>query len=379
MKITVSKNEFYNKLKMVGKVVGSSKTMPQVENFLFEIGPYFIVTGSDISGIISGRISTVAIENPEGYTIKLLAEKTIMNALKELPEQPIEVNINEKSLRIIVSYKNGNQDGDGSFEIQGRDAAAFPEIKVDDERTEVCIEKSVLIEGFRSVMSFVASDELRPVMNGICFESKSDNLVFVATDAQKLSLREYSVTDYPEFSSIIPAKAAKLITDILSESKDDEMHVSISNKNISVETETYTMVYRLVEGRYPAYRNVIPKTHNTSIKISSEEIQSVIRRVSVFANRSSLLLVMDVDSGVIRINAEDVDFSVSANETLFAEVIGEPMKIGFHAGRLNDVLSSCTSSDDCIIELIDSSKAAIIRPVGVDGVTLLIMPMLINN
>jgi len=378
MKITVSKNEFYNKLKMVGKVVGSSKTMPQVENFLFVIGTDFIVTGSDISGIISGKVSTVAIENPKGVTIKLLVEKTIMNALKELPEQPIEITIDERTLRIVVAYKNGNKDGDGVFAIQGKDASAFPEMKIDDERTEVRIKKSVLIEGFRSVMSFVANDELRPVMGGICFESKADNLVFVATDGNMLSLREYQVEDYPEFSSIVPAKAAKLITDILSESKEEEMHVSISNKNISVETETYTMVYRLVEGRYPAYRNVLPKTHNTSIKVSSEEIQSVIRRVSVFANRNSLLLVMDINSGIIRINAEDVDFSVSANETLFAEVVGEPVKIGFHAGRLNEVLGSCTS-DDCIIELIDANKAAIIRPVGVDGVTLLIMPMLINN
>lgn len=378
MKITVSKNEFYNKLKMVDKVVNSSKTMPQVENFLFIIGTNFVVTGSDISGIISGKVGTVSIENPKGTTIKLLAEKTIMNALKELPEQPIEVNINENSLRIIVSYKNGNQDGDGSFELQGKDAAAFPEMKVDDERTDVRIEKSILIEGFRSVISFVASDELRPVIGGICFEAKTDNLVFVATDGNMLSLREYPVEDYPDFSVIVPAKAAKLITYILSESKEEEMHVCISNKNISVVTETYTMVYRLVEGRYPAYRNVLPKTHNTSIKVSSEEIQSVIRRVSLFANRNSLLLVIDINSGVIKINAEDVDFSVSANETLFAEVVGEPVKIGFHAGRLNEVLGSCTS-DDCTIDLIDANKAAIIRPVGIEGVTLLIMPMLINN
>lgn len=378
MKITVQKNEFYNKLKMVGKVVGSSKTMPQVENFLFVIGTDFIVTGSDISGIISGKVSTVAIENPKGATIKLLVEKTIMNALKELPEQPIEITIDERTLRITVSYKNGNKDGDGVFTIQGKDAAAFPEMKIDDERTEVRIEKSVLIEGFRSVMSFVANDELRPVMGGICFESKTDNLVFVATNSHILSLREYPVSEYPEFSSIVPAKAAKLITDILSESKEEEIQVSISNKNISVNTENYSMTYRQVEGRYPAYRNVIPKTHNTSVKVSSEEIQAVIRRVSVFANSSSHLLIMNVNSGNLQVNAEDVDYSVSANETLSAEVVGNPLKIGLHAGNMNEVLGSCTS-DDCTIELIDASKAAIIRPVGIDGVTLLIMPMLINN
>lgn len=377
MKITVSKNEFYNKLKMVGKVVGSSKTMPQVENFLFSIGNGFNVQGSDISGIISGNVTTISINNPNNKVITLLVEKTIMNALKELPEQPIEISIDERTLRIVVAYKNGNKDGDGVFAIQGKDAAAFPEMKIDDERTEVRIEKSVLIEGFRSVMSFVANDELRPVMSGIYFESKTDNLIFVATNSHILSLREYPA-EYPEFSSIVPAKAAKLITDILSESKEEEINVSISNKNISVNTESYTMTYRQVEGRYPAYRNVLPKTHNTSIKVSSEEIQAVIRRVSVFANSSSHLLIMNVNSGNLQVNAEDVDYSVSANETLSAEVVGNPVKIGFHAGNMNEVLGSCTS-DDCMIELIDATKAAIIRPVGVDGVTLLIMPMIINN
>lgn len=372
MKITVSKNEFYNKLKMVGKLVGSSKTLPAVENFLFDISEQFVITGSDVSGVISGVVETISIERDSTKPVKFLVDKTLIVALKEMAEQPIELIIDEKKLNITVKYHNGE------FAIQGGSIDAFPIMKICDDHVTILLERRTLIEGIKSVLPFVANDELRPAMNGIYMQYSAGSLAFVATDATMLSVREYTDIEFPDFGSIIPAKAAKMMLDVLNESKDEVMDISIGSKNITISTDIYTLVYRLIEGRYPNFRAVIPKNHDSKLTINTEEFISTVRRVSVFANRNSSLLKLKINGNVINVDAEDTDFSVSASETIFAEYEGNPIHIGFHATRLADVLGVVTSSD-CQMKFVDATRAAIIQPVGLEGVTLLIMPMLINN
>lgn len=376
MKITVSKTELYNKLKTVGRIIQRTNTLPQCDYFMFNIvNNELEITGSDSSGIIRGKVNLVDIENPSSLSLKFLVDKPIMEAVKELSEQPIVIEIDEKTFHVKVCYKNGVFDG--GFEMQGCSSDAFPAIVMDDEPISISLERSILLEGLKSALPFIANDTLRPVMNGVYIHSKDDKIIFVATDSNILSLREYPIA-FPEFGTIIPGKTAKMITDIIGESKESQIKISISSKNISVITESYTLIYRLIEGRYPNYRGVIPKEFKSSSTVNISEIKSALSRVIVFANKNSILTTIDVNAGAIQINAQDIDYSTSAAETIFCEFDGDPVKIGFNGNKLIETLSAI-SSEECVIELTDPSRAAIIHPVGVEGVTLLIMPLTINN
>lgn len=368
MKITVSKRELYNKLKMVDKLVGPSKTLPILENYLFHVeNGEMIITGSDASGMIQARVELVSVDTTE--VKKFIVDKTLYAALPELADQPIELIIDDKN-HITVNYANGK------FEIQAMDATAYPTLTMPNESDTHLINRKQLIEGIRTVIPFVANDELRPVMNGVYIESAENKLTFVATDAHVLACREYEYA-LPEFGCIVPAKAAKIILSIIGEYSEEQVKVITSFKNISVKTETYTITYRLIEGRYPKYRNVIPKSHEMVIGIEKAEFLSLIKRVSVFSNVNSKLLKIDFNSSVINVFAQDIDYSISANETMFANFAGS-ITIGFHALRLAEIIIA-VETESCDIKLIDPSRAAIINPVGVEGVTLLIMPMTINS
>lgn len=373
MKIKVSKNELYGVLKMTGKVVGPHKTVPMFENYMLVIDENgFTITGSDSSGMIVGKVETISIEDRE--PIKILVDKTLFTALGELSEQPIEIVVDVKRMHLVVNYHNG------VFELQGSDAVAYPQLTIANDPILVSFPKQQLIEGMKTVIPFVASDELRPIMSGIYIEFKEGRLSFVSTDTHILALREYISDLAPEqqFGAVIPTKASKVILSVISENKTDDILAKISNKNIGIETEKYTLTYRLIEGKFPNYRNVIPKTYETKITLNTDDFISVIRRISVFSNASSRILKMKVNAGVIRIAAEDIDYSISAKETIFSEVEGNPINIGFNSVCLAEILGAI-NTETCEFKLIDASRAGIIHPIGTDGITLLIMPMLINK
>ena len=366
MKLKVSKNELYNKLKMVSKVVGPHKTLPVLENYMFDVSDKLVIIGSDGEGLITANIDLIECTGAS----KFIVDRTLFNALAELPEQPIEIVVDEK-LHITVNYSNGQ------FEIQGRDADTYPLLTSGNDPITVSVVRKELIEGLKTVLPFTANDELRPVMNGVYVDSKDGKLAFVSTDANVLALREYE-TGEDTFSANIPVKACKIIISILSEYADDNVSIVVSNKTVSIETDKYSCVYRLIEGRYPNYRNVIPKDHITDVEFDRSEFLGLLKRVSLFSNISSKLLKLQISEGSIRIDAQDIDFSISATETIFVDVQGEPMTIGFNASRLIDMIGSITS-DKCILRLLAPERAGIILPVDIDGVTLLIMSMIINS
>jgi len=367
MKITVSKNELLKKLLMVRKIITTSKTTPDLEFFKFDCGEHLRVTGSDINGSITASIDC-KIENLELFTL-LIDAKIMIDALKELSEQPIEIDV--KGSKVTVIYHNG------TFELIGGNANSYPVVTIPEDAFPIVIEKQKLIDGIKSVSLFTATDELRPVMSGVNIQSKDGVLTFVATDATKLGIHEYE-SDYPDFSSIIPKKTAKLICDLISEMKEDTLTLTISSKNISLNTGVYSLIYRLIEGRYPNFRGVIPQNNPIELQTNRSDLMGCIRRISVFSNKNTSLIKLDLSSDSLKINSQDIDFSLAAEELLKVDYSGDPLTIGFSGTALLEVLGSI-SSEECLLTFSTPGKAALVTPMGVEGITLLIMPTLVNN
>ncbi len=366
MKITVSKNELYNKLRTVGKIIQPNKNVPALENFKLECGEELRVTGADISGSISAIINC---QKEVGSFTFLIDAKTILSALKEIPQQQIIIEVT--GTRIIVKYSNGE------FELTGYDSSAFPIIAIPDDASEIGVDKQTLLEGIKSVMPFTANDELRPVMNGVNFQSKDNKLTFVATDATKLGVHEYNF-DSVEFNSIVPKKTAKIIHDMVSELDADMVTLIVSNKNIALNTGTYSLIYRLIEGHFPNFRGVIPTNNHISLQINRNDLMSAISRVSVFASRNTYLIKLQLDNDVLNITSQDVDFGLASKETIPVDYNGESLSIGFNGNTLLEVLGTI-NTEECLMTFSNAQKAALVTPVGVTGVTLLLMPLLINN
>jgi len=363
--IKVQKSELHAKLRLVGRITQPGKVNPATEQFLISAGGNSLrVTGTDIFGSMSASVSCVEVSQEAEFCIDA---KKMLDALAELPDQPLTIHVND--FRVTVQYASGQ------FEIATHDEALFPQYALDSKVTNFTLKKQIFADGIRQTIGCVANDELRPVMNGIFVELKNDKLSFVATNANILALCEFDFETVIEVSAIVPARAVKLISAILAVC-DEEIEVGISEKFISIRSGGYTFNYRLIDGRFPNFRAVIPQTEK-SVIVHKPTLLGALKRAALFANQSSLLIELNLNNNILTVKCEDIDYIRSAKEDVSVDYTDEKFAIGFNANFLINLISS-VDTEVCTLHFSYPDKAALITP-DTSGVTLLIMPMMLKS
>ena len=375
MRFTVSSSALSSKLNMLAKVIGSKNSLPILDCFLFQVANgEMSITASDSDNVIK---STLALTDHDGEGEFCVPNRVILDALKELPEQPLHFDVDAagEAVAIKIVYQNG------LYNFTGQSAEEYPRTQsMNDACTTVSLPTEMLINNISRSLFATANDELRPVMNGIYFDLTADALAIVASDGHKL-VRSQNVTIKSESPSAfnLPKKPASLLKNILSKDGDDAI-IKFDDRSAEIQFTDGVMRCRLIDGRYPNYNSVIPNNPN-EVTVDRRGLQSALRRVLPFASESSQLIRFHIESGRFEVSSEDIDFSTSAKEQLSCEYNGSPISIGFKGSSLMEILSNLTS-DNIIIQLADPSRAGIIVPAEQpenEDILMLIMPMLLND
>lgn len=375
MRFTVSSSALSSKLNMLAKVIGSKNSLPILDCFLFQVANgEMSITASDSDNVIK---STLALTDHDGEGEFCVPNRVILDALKELPEQPLHFDVDAagEAVAIKIVYQNG------LYNFTGQSAEEYPRTQsMNDACTTVSLPTEMLINNISRSLFATANDELRPVMNGIYFDLTADALAIVASDGHKL-VRSKNFTIKSESPSAfnLPKKPASLLKNILSKDGDDAI-IKFDDRSAEIQFTDGVMRCRLIDGRYPNYNSVIPNNPN-EVTVDRRGLQSALRRVLPFANESSQLIRFHIESGRFEVSSEDIDFSTSAKEQLSCEYNGSPISIGFKGSSLMEILSNLTS-DNIIIQLADPSRAGIIVPAEQpenEDILMLIMPMLLND
>lgn len=375
MRFTVSSSALSSKLNMLAKVIGSKNSLPILDCFLFQVANgEMSITASDSDNVIK---STLALTDHDGEGEFCVPNRVILDALKELPEQPLHFDVDAagEAVAIKIVYQNG------LYNFTGQSAEEYPRTQsMNDACTTVSLPTEMLINNISRSLFATANDELRPVMNGIYFDLTADALAIVASDGHKL-VRSKNFTIKSESPSAfnLPKKPASLLKNILSKDGDDAI-IKFDDRSAEIQFTDGVMRCRLIDGRYPNYNSVIPNNPN-EVTVDRRGLQSALRRVLPFASESSQLIRFHIESGRFEVSSEDIDFSTSAKEQLSCEYNGSPISIGFKGSSLMEILSNLTS-DNIIIQLADPSRAGIIVPAEQpenEDILMLIMPMLIND
>lgn len=375
MRFTVSSSALSSKLNMLAKVIGSKNSLPILDCFLFQVANgEMSITASDSDNVIK---STLALTDHDGEGEFCVPNRVILDALKELPEQPLHFDVDAagEAVAIKIVYQNG------LYNFTGQSAEEYPRTQsMNDACTTVSLPTEMLINNISRSLFATASDELRPVMNGIYFDLTADALAIVASDGHKL-VRSKNFTIKSESPSAfnLPKKPASLLKNILSKDGDDAI-IKFDDRSAEIQFTDGVMRCRLIDGRYPNYNSVIPNNPN-EVTVDRRGLQSALRRVLPFASESSQLIRFRIESGRFEVSSEDIDFSTSAKEQLSCEYNGSPISIGFKGSSLMEILSNLTS-DNIIIQLADPSRAGIIVPAEQpenEDILMLIMPMLLND
>mgnify|MGYP004613931875 FL=1 len=374
MKFNVSSTKLFAQLQAVSRVIASKNSLAILEDVLFDLnGSTLTLTASDGETTIR---TSLDVENAEGAGKVASGARLLLETLKEFSEQPLTFSIDEQNFAVNMVSTNG------TYSFVGVNGNEYPEMPATEEDTHsVTMSSKMLLDAINKTIFCTADDELRPVMNGIFFDIATDKITMVATDAHRLvRYTNTSVSAAEPISFILPKKPATLLKNILGKD-DNEVVITFGQKNAKFEFGQTIVVCRQIEGRFPNYNAVIPQNNQNVVVIDRQTLINACKRVAVFANTGTSLLKLALSENQIKISAQDIDFSTSAEETIACEYNGMPMSIGFKAPFLIEILNAI-SSTDVKLQLADPARAGLILPTENEenqDLLLLLMPMLLND
>ena len=373
MRFTLSSSELNAQLQTLSKVINSKNTLAILDCFLFEVAHgKMTITASDSETVM---VTSINIEDSEVEGRFAIPNKTILDALRELPEQPLTFDVDSVNLTIKVLYQNG------MYNFTTMNADEYPQIQpIGEGASVISIDANILSSNISRSIFATAQDELRPVMNGIYFDLTPDSLAIVASDGHKLvSNKNFSVKSETPASFIMQKKPAGLLKNALSKDGGDVV-IKFDNSKAEITYGEGKLCCRLIEGRYPNYNSVIPKNNPNELIIDRKILISALRRVLPFANGTQLIR-LHLEAGKLELKSEDIDFATSAQEKIQCEYNGRPMSIGFKGGSLTEILNNL-DSEQITLQLSDPSRAGVVVPTiqpENEEVLMLIMPMLLKD
>ena len=374
MRITLSSSTLSSRLGILSKVINSKNGMPILDCFLFEVAnSQLTITASDSENVLQ---TTMPLDYAEGEGKFAVNNRTILDAVKELPEQPLTIDVETSTYIIKVIYQNG------IYNFTAQNADEYPIVqRMSEGCTSLVLPSITLAESISRALFATAQEELRPVMNGIYFDLTPEALAFVASDGHKLVRnKNYKIQTEQPRSFIMPKKPATLLKNILGKDESDVI-IRFDDRNAEIIFTDSVLSCRLIEGRYPNYNSVIPQDNPYQLTVDRKMLLGALRRVLPFASESSQLVRLHIENGKIEVSSEDIDFSTSAKEEITCDYTGKSMNIGFKGPSLTEILNNL-SSEEVTLELADPSRPCLILPAEQpDGedILMLIMPMLLND
>lgn len=373
MKFTVSSSALLSILSITGKVINNKSSLPILEHFLMELKDGVLrVTASDSETTLIG---TLEVENVEREGMVAAPAKVLLDVLKECSEMPLTFDVNDNTWEIKITWHSGGSS------VPGANPVSYPTNKtLAEDKTEITLDVDTLVNGINKTIFATADDDFKPMMNGVFFNIEHSGITYVATDGHKLVKFTTEHENNSAASFILPKKPANLLKALLLKEEDD-VTVSFDKSNAVFTLKNYILICRLIEGDYPNYNAVIPTANPNKILIDRIEFLNGIKRVAVCANSATNLIRLDVADNKLTLTAQDVNFYVSANESLNCSYEGSPISIGFKSIFLVEILANI-ETPTVLVELADSTRAGVFKPVYDDvqstSTLMLLMPMIIS-
>ena len=374
MNFIVSSTALHRQLSRIAGAIPSKSVLPIIENFLFEIsGSSLTVSTTNLETSMQTRLTIESRGEPMKIAIPA---KILLDILKALPEQPLTFIIDEDNFAVEIGSDNGK------YKISGEDGEDFPAIPGYEGTESIYIPMHAMLKAINKTLFAASTDEDKAALNGILFDLGENGATFVATDAHRLvRYRRLDVTVPQPTTFIVPQKALNLLKNSLDASDNRNLTIHYNEKNAFFLAEDVLLVCRLIDQKYPDYTNVIPTGNPHKLFISKQELLGTLRRVNIFANKTTHQVRFALRGSELEISSEDPDFANEAREILKCHYEGEDIEIGFNAALLLEVITNL-DTPEANIELSQPNRAGIILPsVQEEGenILMLIMPIMLNS
>lgn len=364
MNITLNKTEFLKALQVGGIFAGSNKLLPILDCVKIKVsGDKLTIVSSDNENAISKRINGIISDGDGTFCVNA---RDLMAYIKLIPSDTFEFTINGNTAEI--KHEKGN------FTLPIESEGDFPTIKPDDDCTEAIIDARLLNNWIVDGRTFVASDTLRPIMEGLYIYCSNGELGCCSSDGHALFTDHISVDGVQDFNFVLNKNSFRPVCDAIA--NVEEVKIKIGEKNVMFIADGVSVISRLIVGKYVNFKSAIPENNNVVVKVNRKGMINAISRCYAGANKNIMLIQLKVEAGKLEISSNDVDFNKSAIEYMDIES-NENIKIGLKYSTLMDILNAI-SSENVIITMREPHTAVIFKEDEQDSEKILLqMPMML--
>jgi DNA polymerase-3 subunit beta len=366
MKVICGKDELVRGTQIVQTVVSPRSTLPILANFLVETdGSRLKLSSTDLEVGVSCYIKA---EIAQEGSITIPA-KRFSDIIRELPsDKDIEIRADESNQ---ISIKCGKS----HFMLMGLPKADYPVLPEFPEQDNFAVDHGTLRTMMRRTAFAVSTDETRYVLNGVYFVVDKGLLRLVSTDGRRLAMISRGGIDQKiARAAIVPTKAVNEVQRVLSgDEKADKVQIGITENQIAFRVGDVTILSRLIEGTFPNYEQVIPKKHESQIKLKVKEVLSAVKQMSLLTSDKASTVKFTFGKNTLRISASAQGLGSGESE-IDIEHDGQGMDIAFNPAFLIDILKN-VDEEEVNFELTNSLNPALIRPVSDKEYFCVVMPM----
>lgn len=369
MKILVRKDLLEEAAANIQVAIGGRlSTLPILSNILIEAtGSALTLTATNLDITVRTVIEAVVEKNG----IVTVPAKTFVGIVKELNAPEISLEAEQKALCTIKA-------GACTFKLRGLPPEEFPPIEIPPATVSFLIEQEKLRSMLRLTSFAASTEETRYILNGVLFHIKPEELVLVATDGRRLALtRELlPVSNTEEVQVVVPSKSIRELERLLG--KEGKVEISIREQSKILfkmpgngGIKELLLITKLIEGTYPAYSQVIPKTAKARVTLNREEFLQALRRVQFVTSERSTAVKLQFEPYQISLMAGSAEIG-EATETIAIQYEGEPVTIAFNPNFLIEPLRHL-DTENVFFEINDEFTPAMLKING--NFLYVVMPM----
>jgi DNA polymerase III, beta subunit len=379
MKTTLKTKPLLAAVTALNKVIPAKPINPILENIFMETSPGTLrLVATDLE-------TTLEVNIPEndatGCSVEdggkaCLPARFLLEILKQIDSETVSLETpDERSMTVV--WTNGRS------QLPTIDTEDYPAVDLTvADGVETTFAAEVLAKALAATAYACAEDEVRPAMNGVLFDLSNTGLALVASDSHRLIVEDIpEVTADTQTQFILFRRHANLLKGLCTEG--ETVSVRMSATNAVFRFADMTLAVRGCTGRYPRYRDVIPKNNTNVLTTDRKGLVAILRRISVCANRVSqhikVELVTEATGSTMKLTAEDLGFGLNAYEEMPIDYDGENMSIGFKASFLVEILSNI-EGENVRISLSDCRRAVLITPAEEQespATTAILMPVMV--
>jgi len=364
MKFTINRDALLKPLQIVSGAVERRSTLPILSNVLVQVGNDSLrMTGTDLEVEL---ISSVTLEGAEPGDITVPAKK-FLDIVRSLGEGA-DVRVEGSDDKVIV------RSGKSRFTLSSLPASEYPNIEEFDSEIALQISQGKLKHLIERTHFSMANQDVRYYLNGMLFEVNDNVLRTVATDGHRLAMASTTLEQsaLPHKQLIVPRKGISELMRLL-DSDDSMLELSLGQNHMRVETGGMTFTSKLLDGRFPDYRRVIPTGGERFVIADRDLLKQSCVRVAILSNEKFRGVRVALDGQEMTLTANNQD-QEKADERVEVDYNGESMEVGFNVNYLLDVVNA-VEGNQVKFTLTDENSSALVEDAADDSAVYVIMPM----